>query len=223
MERFAKESGFPQTIGAIDGSHIPIRCPSTDGKSYVNRKSFHSIVLQAVSDDRLIFRDCSVGEVGSMHDARVFRRSELSRKMIDARFPRDSHLVGDAAYPIGPHLMTPYKDNGHLSPEEQLYNKTLSKARSCVERAFGLLKGRFRRLQGLETQRADLRVSIVMMGCVLHNACLLFGDIWDDDSERNDTGSSSEGEGNDDTQGVLLRQQGQLKRSYLARTLYLKS
>src|SRR2546425_503935 len=43
-------SGFPGVVGAIDGSHIPIKAPTKYPADYFNRKHFYSIVLQAVCD-----------------------------------------------------------------------------------------------------------------------------------------------------------------------------
>lgn len=51
-EEFRQTNGFPQTIGCIDGSHIPITAPSNGSKDYLNRKGFHSIILQAVVDNK---------------------------------------------------------------------------------------------------------------------------------------------------------------------------
>lgn len=50
MQEFLNISRFPQVVGALDGSHIPIKAPKDDPNEYVNRKSFHSIVLQGVAD-----------------------------------------------------------------------------------------------------------------------------------------------------------------------------
>ncbi|XP_071810727.1 uncharacterized protein [Apostichopus japonicus] len=49
---FENRWGFPQCVGAIDGSHIPIISPTDHPADYYNRKGFHSIVLQAVVDFR---------------------------------------------------------------------------------------------------------------------------------------------------------------------------
>lgn len=49
--RFKNICGIPQIIGCIDGSHIPIMAPSEGRKDFVNRKSWTSLVLQAVVDD----------------------------------------------------------------------------------------------------------------------------------------------------------------------------
>ena len=34
----------------------------------------------------------------------------------------DSHILGDAAYPLSRYLLTPYKDNGYLSDAQKKYN-----------------------------------------------------------------------------------------------------
>lgn len=43
-------------------------------------------------------------------------------------------------------LITPYRDNGHLTAQQRRFNTVLSWLRQKVERAIGLLKGRWRRL-----------------------------------------------------------------------------
>ncbi|XP_033107921.1 protein ANTAGONIST OF LIKE HETEROCHROMATIN PROTEIN 1-like [Anneissia japonica] len=50
---FRQLYGFPQCVGAIDGSHIPIIAPPDHPNDYYNRKGWHSIVLQAVADHNL--------------------------------------------------------------------------------------------------------------------------------------------------------------------------
>lgn len=50
IEAFKKVSSFPQVVGAIDGSHIPIAAPNEYANDYYNRKQFHSVVLQGVAD-----------------------------------------------------------------------------------------------------------------------------------------------------------------------------
>jgi hypothetical protein len=57
------------------------------------------------------------------------------------------YIIGDAAYPCKSWVMTPFRNNGHLTPAEVYYNTQLSKTRVVVENAFALLKGRFRRLK----------------------------------------------------------------------------
>ena len=54
--------GFPNVIGAIDGTHIRIQAPTIDEASYVNRKGYHSINVQAVcdADGMFKFTKCNV-------------------------------------------------------------------------------------------------------------------------------------------------------------------
>ena len=52
-----EKRGIDGVIGAIDGSHIAISCPREQPADYINRKSFHSIIVQAVCDHTLAFTD----------------------------------------------------------------------------------------------------------------------------------------------------------------------
>ena len=63
--------GFPNCAEAVDGSHIPIIAPTFKHVDYFNRKGWHSIILQAVVNDRYTFTDLCVGWPGSVHDACV--------------------------------------------------------------------------------------------------------------------------------------------------------
>ena len=52
IEAFQELSYFPQLVGAIDRSHVPIIAPKNDPNDYYNRKQFYSVVLQGVADAR---------------------------------------------------------------------------------------------------------------------------------------------------------------------------
>ncbi|CAB4001964.1 Hypothetical predicted protein [Paramuricea clavata] len=52
LDGFLQVWGFPQCAGAIDGTHIPIVAPPQSSTDYYNRKSFYSIVLQAVVEHK---------------------------------------------------------------------------------------------------------------------------------------------------------------------------
>ena len=54
---FEHKIGFSQAVGAVDGTHIPIICPEDSDADYYNRKSFYSIIMQAVVDHRGLFID----------------------------------------------------------------------------------------------------------------------------------------------------------------------
>jgi hypothetical protein len=51
-----------------------------------------------------------------MHDSRIFEMSSLSRVIEEKLRDTNYHLLGDSAYRLGIRLITPYRDNGHLTP-----------------------------------------------------------------------------------------------------------
>jgi hypothetical protein len=86
---------------------------------------------------------------------------------------RNYYIIGDAAYPCREWLLPPFRNNGHLTPQQTNYNTCLSKTRVIIENAFALLKGRFRRLTYLQMKDPQHMMNTVVACCVLHNMCLL--------------------------------------------------
>ena len=70
--------------------------------------------------------------------------------------------------------------------------------RAVVERAFGLLKGRWRITAKKNEQYYTTVKRTVTAACVLHNFCLLQGDSYDDYDMTN----NNDEDGNDDDQGL---------------------
>lgn len=50
QEEFFKSAGFPEIVGAIDGTHVQIIAPSQYENGYVNRHHYHSINTQVIFD-----------------------------------------------------------------------------------------------------------------------------------------------------------------------------
>lgn len=63
--RFAGSAAFCRVAGSIDGCHIRVKPPAKDAASYLNRKLFYSVQLQAVVDHTAKFIDVCVGYPGS--------------------------------------------------------------------------------------------------------------------------------------------------------------
>ena len=182
MDGFEAMRGFPGVIGARDGSHIPIKAPQICPENYINRKGFYSIILQAVCNDQMLFTDTYVGWPGSVHDARVFDNSDLLRGIEnnpDTYVQGNSHIIGDSAYGLAKFMMTPFRDNGHLTAAQKKYNKYHSSTRMVIERAFGHVKGCFRRLKYLDVEVTNAPL-IVMAVCILHNLCIIHEDDIED-------------------------------------------
>lgn len=62
---------FLDVRGAIDGCHIPIKVPEGQQDSYLNRKFFHSINLQAICRSSKILTNVFIGFPGASNDAGV--------------------------------------------------------------------------------------------------------------------------------------------------------
>ena len=88
-------------------------------------------------------------------------------------------------------LLSPFRDNGHLTGPQINYNGKHARTRQPIERAFGLLKGRWRRLKYVEMENVQEVPSVVSAACVLHNFCLIadegaIEDFFDVDSDDDD-------------------------------------
>lgn len=171
-EKFRRIGRIPNVIGAIDGCHIKIEAPRIHSECYRTGKKVYALQLQAVCTPDLIFTDCFTGYPGSVHDSRVLRNSPLND---DAHmlFEEEKFIIGDKAYyPVKTWCIPPYKNEGRLTEGQKRFNKELSKMRQVIERAFALLKGRFRRLKFLPIVSPEQMFYTIMACCVLHNICL---------------------------------------------------
>lgn len=79
------------------------------------------------------------------------------------------YLLGDSAYSCTKYLLTPYRDNGHLSHAETIFNITLSSCRVVIEHCFGILKQRFRQLYYCKLRGIKKICHFILACIVLHN------------------------------------------------------
>lgn len=107
-QEFRVIAGFPDVIGAIDGTHIRIVAPSENEAAYVNRKRYHSINVQIVFDANFKVLDVVARWPGSVHDARILNESGLFQLFERGMVPPGCHLLGDSGYPSKRWLLTPY-------------------------------------------------------------------------------------------------------------------
>lgn len=95
------------------------------------------------------------------------------------------HLIGDSAFGIKTWLMKPYEGK-NLTRKQKNHNYRLSSSRVKIEHSFGLLKGRWRRLQFINTYNICKTIEISTAGCILHNFCILHNDFWEEEYEDKD-------------------------------------
>lgn len=133
----------------------------------------------AVADASYKFSFIDIGAYGSESDAHVFLASEFGKNIIDDQldFPEDAVISGvklpfffvaDDAFPLGKRIMKPYGGKT-LTDEQQIFNNRLSRARRCVENAFGILCSRWLCLKRTMFCSPDRAQNIVMACCYLHN------------------------------------------------------
>ncbi|XP_054923229.2 uncharacterized protein [Dermacentor andersoni] len=117
---FEKRWNMPHCVGAIDGKHVAIECPSKSGSEDRNYKNFFSKSLLAISDACYRFLYVEIGHHGSDSDGGVFSRSRLQEAILSNKqgFLHDAplgnvgnipfYLVGDEAFPLKTYMMRPY-------------------------------------------------------------------------------------------------------------------
>ena len=181
-EAFRHITKLPNVVGAIDGTHFPVTAPEHDAFDYFDRYQRYSISAQGVVTGDLQFLSISTGYPGSLHDGRVLRNSWIfdaaqQRRILASPCVTVNNtlirpiLLGDSAYPLTPWLMKPFSDTGSLTEDQKRFNYELSRARVVVERAFGILKGRWRILMNRMPYDIKLTVQIIKVCAILHNIC----------------------------------------------------
>lgn len=179
---FEKRANFPHCIGAVDGKHIRLICPPNSGSMYYNYKDFNSVVLMAVADSNYRFVYVNIGSFGKDCDSTIFKRSALwtsiERNMLE--LPNEKCLpgtegpdvpyffLGDEAFALHKHLLRPY-GGSNLTLNKRIFNYRLSRARRCVECAFGILSNKWRIFHRPINVDPDFAVDIVKACVVLHN------------------------------------------------------
>lgn len=180
---------FPFCWAAVDGCHIPIKCPPGGAearKEYYNYKHFYSVILMAMVDSKYRFVWGSCGFPGNSHDAIILESTSIWANLKDNGYiPNIGEKVGnvnvpplliaDSAFSMQPWLLKPYT-HAVLTTEQRYFNYRLSRARMVVEGAFGHLKGRWRVLMR-KNESSPSEVKMATLACmVLHNICIEKGE-----------------------------------------------
>lgn len=180
---------FPFSWAAVDGCHIPIKCPpggQAATKEYHNFKNFYSVVLMALVDAKYKFLWGSCGFPGNSHDSVILQSTDLWSNIKEGNVLPDFTqqeedvfvppiILGDSAFPFETWLMKPYT-HAVLTQQQRYFNYRLSRARMVIECAYGQLKGRWRVLLR-KSESTHFEVKMATLACmVLHNVCLEKGD-----------------------------------------------
>lgn len=133
----------------------------------------------AVADGDYRFTYVDIGAYGSEGDANIFDICTLGAAIRQNHliFPAESSnatpyvFVADDAFPLHRRIMRPFKPKAgkHLLDNESIFNYRLSRARRCVENAFGLMCSKFYCLSRKVFCGPD-RANLIIKTCAhLHN------------------------------------------------------
>jgi len=180
-EGFQEKWNYPFCLGALDGKHVKIKSPECSGSMYFNYKHYFSIVLLALVDANYKFLYVDVGSAGRNGDAGIFADSSLKGAMDRGllNFPApyvlpgtedtcSYHIVGDDAFGLSKNLMKPYSHR-NVEKDVRIYNYRCSRARRCVENAFGILCSRFRLFLTQIELEPNFVEDLILASCCLHN------------------------------------------------------
>ncbi|XP_020225759.1 protein ALP1-like [Cajanus cajan] len=181
--KFENIQGLSNCCGAIDSTHIMMTLPSVDtlNSVWLDREKNCSMVLQAIVDPDLRFRDIVTGWPGSVSDEHVLRSSSFfklveegkrlsggKKTLPDGTVVRE-YIIGDTGFPLLPWLLTPYEGKG-LSTVQVEFNKRVVETQMVAKKALARLKEMWSIIQGVMWKPDKHKLPrIILVCCILHN------------------------------------------------------
>jgi hypothetical protein len=131
-------------VGAIDGVHFRMKCPSKRAvkdpmRYYVQRKQEYALLAMAICDYHRRFTWVDISHASCTHDSTAWAATELGQRVAQGELPEPFFLNGDAAFPLGPSMITPSTGD----PELDNFDFYQSSNRMAIECAFGILVRRW--------------------------------------------------------------------------------
>ncbi|KAM2648106.1 hypothetical protein TB1_001275 [Malus domestica] len=182
--KFEKIRGLPNCCGAIDITHIMMTLPSADSSDdvWLDGEENCSMILQAIVDPDMRFRNIITGWPGSLSDDMVLKSSGFfkmseegdclngEKLVLSQGTEVREYIVGDSGFPLLPWLLTPYNRRGHLWEHESDFNKRISATQMVAQRALVRLKEMWKIIQGVMWKPDKNKLPrIILVCCILHN------------------------------------------------------
>nr|XP_043615652.1 protein ALP1-like [Erigeron canadensis] len=176
--------GFPGMIGSIDCMHWPWElCPAAWRGTYTSgHVGRSSLILQAVASNDLWIWNAYLGQQGSHNDINVFEASPILEEIINGLAPsvpfsangnhyEKGYYFGDDIYPEYAMFVKTFSDP--IDEKRRLFKKKQESARKGIERAFGVLKKRWKVLKHPALYWEKKSIQDVCYACIiLHNMIL---------------------------------------------------
>ncbi|KAI4334494.1 hypothetical protein L6164_019178 [Bauhinia variegata] len=221
--KFEKIRGFPNCCGVIDATHITMCLSASEPSTnvWLDHEKNHSMILQAIVDPDMRFRDIVTGWPGKMKEWSVFESSNfhklcdkgdrLNGKKLQLP-PQGSeireYIIGDSGYPLLPYLVVPYEGE-QLSEPKADFNKRHFATQMVAQRALARLKEMWRIIKGVMWRPDKHRLPrIILVCCLLHNIVIDTKDEVQDErtlSHNHDSGYHQLICGDVDAKGLSLR------------------
>ena len=182
--------GLPGAIGSTDCVHVEWeRCPQGLSNLCTGKEGYPTLAFQATVNHKMRFISVTKSFYGSNNDKTICKYDKLTMDIHTKQlFQNDEfklftsdgeevlhlgyYLICDGGFMRWRCLMTGYKYYSSL--KEALWSAQMESTRKDVERAFGILKGRFRCLKlPILFQQMD-RITYMMWTCVIiHNMIII--------------------------------------------------
>jgi DDE superfamily endonuclease len=146
---------------------------------HINRKGFVSQNVMAAVDFDMKFVFASVGCEGSANDMKVLR---VALERGGFSIPPGRYYLADAGYANTGRFLSPFRGHvyhlrdfeqvarsGRYRSAEDLFNHRHSQLRNIIERAFGVLKNRFKILKIMHPYKFKKQCLVVLACFILHN------------------------------------------------------
>ncbi|GLT45477.1 hypothetical protein SLA2020_193060 [Shorea laevis] len=168
---------FKDSVGAVDGIHIPVTVGVDEQGPFRNKNGLLSQNVLAACSFDLKFHYVLAGWEGSASDLRVLNSALTRRNKLQV--PEGRYYLVDSKYAnmpgfIAPYQGAPYHSNElhsgyHPQDAKELFNQRHSLLRNATDRIFGALKERFPILMAAPPYPLQTQVKLVVAACALHN------------------------------------------------------
>ncbi|XP_071728565.1 protein ALP1-like [Rutidosis leptorrhynchoides] len=163
--KHAERHGFSGMLGSLDCMHWAWKnCPYRYKGHYTRGDhGYPTIMLEAVASYDLWIWHAYFGPAGSNNDINVLNQSDLFNDLL-----QDTSPPSDGIYPEWSTIVKSFKSPP--TPETAKFKKYHESARKDIERAFGVLQGRWAIIKNPCRQFYVERIRRIMHSCViLHN------------------------------------------------------
>ncbi|KAL0536142.1 hypothetical protein IC582_025076 [Cucumis melo] len=161
-------------LGALDETYIKVNVPAGDRPTFRTRATN----VLGVCDTKGDFVYVLAGWKGSAADSQILRDAISQENGLQV--PKGYYYLCDAGYPNAEGFLAPYRGHRYHLQEwrgaanaptnaKEYFNMKHSSTRNVIERAFGVLKGRWAILRGKSYYPLQVQCLTILACALLHN------------------------------------------------------